>query len=105
MFYVCFCCYRIDPNSACKVQVTVNSYLTTHDGRKKYNRGRTVSYVVDSEAYSIIDLKKDIASEFKWGREQQANFWVLTGEGSLACKLASDAQLLDMLRASKKVKL
>jgi hypothetical protein len=85
--------------------ITVNSYFTVQDGRKEYNRGRTVSYVVDSEAYSIIDLEKDIASEFKWGIEQHANFWVLTGEGSLACKLDSDGQLLDLLRASKVVKL
>jgi hypothetical protein len=79
----------------------MNSYFTIQYGRKKYNRGKTVSYVVDSEAYSIIDIEKDIASEFKWGSEQHANFWVLTGDGSLACKLASDAQLLDLLRALK----
>ena len=34
------------------------------DGRKEYNRGRTISCVVDSEEYSIIDLEKDVASEF-----------------------------------------
>ncbi|XP_020407910.1 uncharacterized protein [Zea mays] len=95
----------IDPTSACRVEVTVNSYFSVRDGRKEYNRGRPVSYVVDSETYSIIDLEKDIASEFKWASEQQANFWVLTGEGSLTCKLASDAQLLDLLRTSRVVKL
>jgi hypothetical protein len=63
MFWVCYCCYRIDPNSSCKVEITVNSYFTIQDGMKEYNRGRTVSYVVDSEAYSIIDLEKDIASK------------------------------------------
>jgi hypothetical protein len=102
---VCHCYCRIDPTSACRVEVTVNSYFSVRDGRKEYNRGRPVSYVVDSEAYSIIDLEKDIASEFKWASEQQANFWVLTGEGSLTCKLASDAQLLDLLRTSRVVKL
>jgi len=74
------------------------------DGRKEYNRGRLVSYVVDSEAYSIIHLETDIGSEFKWGSDQKANFWVLTG-GNVTCKLNSDAQLLDLLRAYSVVKL
>ncbi|GJN11335.1 hypothetical protein PR202_ga29518 [Eleusine coracana subsp. coracana] len=72
--------------------------------KKEYNRGRTLSFIVDSEAYSLIDLEKDIASEFTWGNNQQANFWILI-EGSMSCKLASDAQLLDLLRASRMVKL
>ena len=74
------------------------------DGRKEYNWGRLVKLIVDSEEYSIIDLEKDIASEFKWGSDQQAIFWVLT-EGSMTCKLVSDAQFLDLLRASRVVKL
>ncbi|CAN6220616.1 unnamed protein product [Urochloa humidicola] len=95
----------IDPNSACRLEITVNSYFTVRNGRKEYNRGRVISYVVDSEAYSIIDLEKDIASEFEWGSDQQPNFWVLTREGSLTCKLASDAQFLEVLRAPGVVKL
>ncbi|PUZ38567.1 hypothetical protein GQ55_9G207700 [Panicum hallii var. hallii] len=84
----------IDPRSACRLEITVNSYFTVRDSRKEYNRGRLVRFIVDSEEYSIIDLEKDINSEFKWGSDQQANFWVLT-EGSLTCKLVSDAQFLD----------
>ena len=95
---------RIDPKSACRVEVTVNSYFTIQDGRKEYNRGRLLSYVVDSEAYSIIHLETDIGSEFKWGSDQKANFWVLTG-GNVTCKLNSDAQFLDLLRAYSIVKL
>ncbi|KAG2572286.1 hypothetical protein PVAP13_7KG141855 [Panicum virgatum] len=86
----------IDPKSACRIEITVNSYFTMRDGRKEYNRGRLVKFIVDSEEYSIIDLEKDIASEFKWASDQQANFWILT-EGSLTCKLVSDAQFLDFL--------
>jgi len=94
----------IDPKSACRIEITVNSYFTMRDGRKEYNWGRLVKFIVDSEEYSIIDLEKDIASEFKWASDQQANFWILT-EGSLTCKLVSDAQFLDLLRASRVVKL
>jgi len=64
----------IDPKSACRIEITVNSYFTMRDGRKEYNRGRTISYAVDSEEYSIIDLEKDVAEEFKWGSDQQTNF-------------------------------
>ena len=87
---ICHCCRRIDPKSACGIEITVNSYFTMRDGRKEYNRGRTISCVVDSEEYSIIDLEKDVANKFKWGSDQQANFWVLTG-GHVTSKLASDA--------------
>ena len=98
-----YCC-RIDPKSACKVEVTVNAYFTIKDGRREYNRGRTVSWIVDSEEYAIIDLEKDIAPYFTWGNDQVANFWVRSGDNA-TCKLASDAQLLDLLRASRLVKL
>ncbi|RLM75561.1 uncharacterized protein C2845_PM15G22880 [Panicum miliaceum] len=94
----------IDPKSACRVEVTVNSYFTVQDGRKEYNRGRLVSYVVDSEAYSILDLEMNISSKFKWDSDQKANFWVLTGK-NVTCKLNSDPQLLDLLRAYSVVKL
>ncbi|RLN04606.1 uncharacterized protein C2845_PM13G02520 [Panicum miliaceum] len=94
----------IDPKSACRVEITVNSYFTMWDNRKEYNQGRTVRFIISSEEYSIIDLEKDIVSEFKWGSDQQANFRVLT-EGSVTCKLVSDAQFLDLLRASRVVKL
>ncbi|CAD6263937.1 unnamed protein product [Miscanthus lutarioriparius] len=98
-----YCC-RIDPKSACRVEVTVNAYFTIKDGRREYNRGRTVSWIVDSEEYAIIDLEKDIAPYFTWGSDQVANFWVRSGDNA-TCKLASDAQLLDLLRASRLVKL
>ena len=69
-----------------------------------YNRGRTLSWIVDSEEYAVIDLEKDIAPYFTWDNNQKANFWVLTGQ-TMTCKLTSDGQLLDLLRASQRVKL
>lgn len=73
------------------------------DGKKVYNRGRVVSWVVDSEEYAIIDLEKDITPYFIWDDNQKANFQVLTGS-DLTCLLTSDSQLLDLLRASQLVK-
>lgn len=54
-------------------------------GRKEYNHGRTVSWVVDSLKYAIIDLEKDIPPKFTWGSNQHANFWVLIGN-TITCK-------------------
>jgi hypothetical protein len=42
--------------------------------RKVYDRGRIVSWVVDSEEYAIIDLEKDITPYFIWDDNQKANF-------------------------------
>ena len=63
--------HRIDPKNVCRVEVTVNSYFSTIHGKKVYNRGRDVSWVVDSEKYSVINLEKDIASHFTWDSNQQ----------------------------------
>ncbi|CAO1944085.1 unnamed protein product [Urochloa humidicola] len=93
----------IDQKNACKIEVNVNSYFSTRDGKKVYNRGRTVSWVVDSEEYAVIDLEKDILEEgYFWDSSQEASFWVLTGH-NLTCKLTSDSQLLDLLRSSQLV--
>ena len=75
MFHVFQAAYhRIDPKNACRVEVTVNSYFSTIHGKKVYNRGRDVGWVVDSETYSVSNLEKDIASHFAWDNNQQANF-------------------------------
>jgi hypothetical protein len=95
--------HRIDPKNACRVEVTVNSYFSIVHGKKVYNRGRDVSWVVDSEKYSVINLEKDIASHFTWDSNQQANFWVVKGM-HWTDKLISDGQLHSLLRASQLVK-
>ena len=71
--------HRIDPKNARRVKVTVNSYFSIVHGKKVYNRGRDVSWVVDSEKYSVINLEKDIAMHFTWDNKQQVNFWVVKG--------------------------
>ncbi|XP_066368557.1 uncharacterized protein [Miscanthus floridulus] len=93
----------IDPKNACRVEVTVNSYFSIVHGKKVYNRGRDVSWVVDSKKYSVINLEKDIASHFAWDNNQQANFWVVKGM-HWTDKLISDGQLHSLLRASQLVK-
>ena len=95
--------HRIDPKNACRVEVTVNSYFSIVHGKKVYNRGRDVSWVVDSEKYPVINLEKDIASHFAWDNNQQANFWVVKGM-HWTDKLISDGQLHSLLRASQLVK-
>ena len=50
LFHILWLAYcMIDPKNACKVDVNVNSYFNTRDGRKVYNRGRIISLIVDLE--------------------------------------------------------
>ncbi|CAN6179507.1 unnamed protein product [Urochloa humidicola] len=91
--------------NVCRLEVTVNSYFSVQEGKKVYNRGRTVNWIVDPEEYALFDLEKDINGEnFTWDINRKATFWVIEN-GDLQCKLASDAQLLHLLRSSDGVKL
>ncbi|CAM0903951.1 unnamed protein product [Alopecurus aequalis] len=93
----------INPKFAPRIEIIVNSYFSIIDGKKVYSKGRTVSWVVDSEEYAIIDLEKDIAPYFTCN--QQPNFWVVDSRLNLTSRVATDGQLLDLLRASQVVKL
>ncbi|XP_047070955.1 uncharacterized protein LOC124679198 [Lolium rigidum] len=95
----------IDPKFACRIEIIVNSYFSIIDGKKVYNKGRTVSWVVDAEEYGVTDLEKDIAPYFTWASNQKPNFWVVDSRLNATCRLATDGQLLDLLRGSQVVKL
>ncbi|KAM0880332.1 hypothetical protein ACQ4PT_033648 [Festuca glaucescens] len=95
----------VDPKTACRLEILVNSYFSIIDGKKVYSKGRTVSWVVDSEKYALIDLNKDIAPYFTWASDQKANFWVFDSKQHMKCRLDTDNQLLELLRASQVVKL
>lgn len=105
--FVLFLHCRIDPKNACRIEdlrsMSMHTSALKMEKRKVYDRGRIVSWVVDSEEYAIIDLEKDITPYFTWNDNHKANFWVLTGS-DLTCFLTSDSQLIDLLRASQLVK-
>ncbi|XP_035814835.1 uncharacterized protein [Zea mays] len=88
-----------------KIDVTVNSYFAVLDGKKVYNRGRTINLVVNPEHYTLIDLEKDVDSYFKWGSCQKPIFWVVEKGDKWQCKLTSDAQLSDLVSSFDLVKL
>lgn len=88
-----------------KIDVTVNSYFAVLDGKKVYNRGRTINLVVNPEHYTLIDLEKDVDSYFKWGSCQKPIFWVVEKGDKWQCKLTSDAQLSDLISSFDLVKL
>ncbi|CAO2038889.1 unnamed protein product [Urochloa humidicola] len=93
----------IDENNACRVVIDVSSFSTIEDGRSVYKKGRTLGWWVDSEEYSIIDMEKDVAKHFGWASNQEPNFWYV-GPHSQTVRLATDQELLNLLRASKLVK-
>ncbi|CAN6223060.1 unnamed protein product [Urochloa humidicola] len=93
----------IDENNACRVVIDVSSFSTIEDGQFVYKRGRTLEWWVDSEEYSIIDMEKDVAKHFGWASNQEPYFWYV-GPRSQIVRLATDQELLNLLRASKLVK-
>ena len=95
--------FRIDEIDACRVVVDVCSFSTIEDGRSVYQKGRQLEWWVDSEKYSIIDMENDVAEHFHWSINQEANFWFEDQNGQTS-RLATDQQLIAMLRASKLVK-
>jgi hypothetical protein len=58
---------------------------------------------VDAEEYSIIDMEKDGLKHFTWSSNQEANFWFANQKGQTT-RLATDQELLTLLRVSKIVK-
>lgn len=98
IFDTCVTYCRKNPNNGCRLEVTVNSYFTVHEGKKLYNRGKTIKWNMHPEEYALMD------PYFKWGSNQKATFWVVQN-GGLDSKLTSDAQLVDRLRSSNQVKL
>ena len=95
--------FKIDEIDACRVVVDVCSFSTIEDGRSVYQKGRQLEWWVDSEKYSIIDMENDVAEHFHWSINQEANFWFEDQNGQTS-RLATDQQLIALLRASKLVK-
>ncbi|TVU12379.1 hypothetical protein EJB05_46020, partial [Eragrostis curvula] len=93
----------IDPKNACKIEIDVTSFRTVEDGQSVYHKGRVLEWWVDSEEYSIIDMEKDVLQHYCWASNQEANFWYDRDNGEMV-RLATDQELLALLRASKIVK-
>ncbi|CAL5058896.1 unnamed protein product [Urochloa decumbens] len=94
----------IDKTNAYKVVIDVSSFSTIEDGRSVYKKGRTLEWWVDSEEYSIIDMEKDVAKYFGWASNQEPNFWYVSPHSCQTVRLATDQELLNLLRASELVK-
>ena len=80
----------------------MTSYLSVVDGRREYKKGSTIGWWVDPEEYAIVELVKDVQTYYQWADYQDAEFWYV-GEGNDYVKLCNDAELLCLLRASRKV--
>lgn len=83
--------------------IDVTSFSTIEDGRSVYHKGKKLEWWVDSEEYSIIDMEKDVSKHLSWATYQEANFW-FENENGETTRLATDQELITLLRASKVVK-
>jgi hypothetical protein len=94
--------FRIDLHNACKVRINVTSFLTVEDGRSMYHKGRLLEWWVDAEEYSIIEMEKDVYEHYSWASNQEAVFWY-DGHDGKTIRLATDQELLNLLRPSEEV--
>jgi len=69
-----------------------------------YQKGRSLEWWVDSEEYFIIDMENDVGDHFSWSIFQEANFLFEDQKGQIN-RLATDQQLIGLLRTSKLVKM
>jgi hypothetical protein len=68
-----------------------------------YHKGRNLEWWVDSEEYSIIEMEDDVSKHYSWASYQKPNFWYSDQNGQ-TMRLASDKELLTLMRASRQVK-
>jgi hypothetical protein len=94
--------FRIDSHKACKVRVNVTSFLMVEDGRSVYHKGRLLEWWVAVEEYSIIEMEKDVLEHYSWANNQEALFWY-DGHDGKTIRLATDQELLNLLRSSEEV--
>jgi len=73
------------------------------DGRQEYKKGSYIGWAVDPEEYAIVELVKDVQAYYHWANYQDVEFWYFC-QGNDYVKLCSDAELLCLLRAHRKVR-
>jgi len=95
--------FRIDEKNGCKIFIDVCSFSTIEDDRSMYCKGRRLEWWVDPEEYSIIEMEDDVSKHYNWASYQEPNFWYSDQNGQ-TMRLASDKELLTLLRASRQVK-
>jgi MuDR family transposase len=67
------------------------------DGRKVYFKGRTLEWVVDSDKFSLVDLKSDLFEKIGWGSSQTPKIWFLDKTEARELDLLSESQIPDLI--------
>ena len=88
---------RIDPNNAFRVDVKVEAFHSKEpDGRKLYTKGRTVSWVLESNRCTMQSLMVSLSSEVSWGESQTPTVWYFDRKKGEDVRLVSDSQVPGM---------
>lgn len=88
--------YRMDSNSACRVQIRVPAYVSKmDDGYEDYHVTTELNWVLDKNTICFIDLLSDLDAALKHGSKQEMAVTFLDKRCNRYAEIASDSALLD----------
>jgi hypothetical protein len=65
-------------------------------------KGKTLTWVVDSDRFSLCDLNMDLLKELGWGRGQTLKIWILDKNDGREAGLVSESQIPELFKMYEK---
>jgi hypothetical protein len=65
-------------------------------------KGKTLTWVVDSDRFSLCDLNMDLLKELGWGRGQALKIWILDKNDGREAGLVSESQIPELFKMYEK---
>ncbi|XP_078153161.1 uncharacterized protein LOC144548368 [Carex rostrata] len=88
-----------DPETAFRIEVKIEGFFMKQiDGRKDYVKGKTLKWVVDSDRFSLCDLRSDLFDDLCWGSCQTPKIWMFDKNDGREVEVVSESQIPEMFR-------
>jgi hypothetical protein len=100
-----FFLHRVDPETTFKIEAKVDGFWKKQDDCKKvYVKGRKLQWVVDSDRFSLCDLRSYLLEDLSWGRLQTPMIWILDQNEGTKATLEFESQIPDMFKLYQREK-
>ena len=91
--------YRCDPKTAIRIEAKIEAFVNKQiDGRKDYIKGKTLNWVVDSDRFSLCDLRSYLFDDLCWGSCQTPKIWIFDKNDGKEVEVVSESQISEMFR-------
>ena len=91
--------YRCDPKTAFRIEAKIEAFVNKQiDGRKDYIKGKTLNWVVDSDRFSLCDLRSYLFDDLCWGSCQTPKIWIFDKNDGKEVEVVSESQISEMFR-------